>query len=283
MNQNENNLNNLNNISTNNESSTPNLPNNQPFDTNISSKPVIEESSLEANIIDIPIPADALKELETVVEPIKDVTPIPEVIAVDSSKDNTEPSAMVETELDDGTTNNSKGALPVFIIFGIFIVLLIGFPYLSDYVEKLKSERKAEEFEEYKNTLAPSPTTTPTADTKNNFDELYDSCGTEEIFTNISINYELKENQCFKINLNNTKTFIKYIPAVTEEDTTWSIYLGEKEVYSTELLSSNTISSISILENNTVEMKEVDILGNLINTYNFDVNGNLITPSNPNQ
>lgn len=196
-------------------------------------------------------------------------------ISIEKNK-KTVQSAMVEKKIDDGTTN-SKGTLPVFIIFGYFIILLISFPYLSDYIGELEEKRKNEEFEKVKDQLQPSPTSTPTTNTENNFNELYDNCGTAEVFTNITINYELKENQCFKINVNNTKSFIKYIPAVLEFDTKWSIYLGEKEIYSNEVTNTNKVNAITILENNTIEMQETDQIGTLVNTYYYDINGNLIT------
>lgn len=242
-------------------------------DNNIDNK---QELSLEDNIIDIPIPTDNLNISETIVEPINNVTPISEISTNMVKEENKEKSnAMVENKNDNDSANN-KGFLPVFIIFGFFIILLISFPYISDYINKLDEKRKNEEFDEYKNQLNSPSNITETTDTKNNFEELYNNCGTKELFTNIVINYSLKENQCFKVNLNNTKNFIKYIPAVLEKDTKWSIYLGEKEIYISEITSTNTISNIKILDNSTIEMQEVDMLGNVVNIYNYDFDGNLI-------
>ena len=234
-------------------------------------------TTLEDNIINIEIPEDALKNIETVIEPVvvseekienTIAEPIKEEIVEEKS------SAMIEKKKDDDTVSNSKGALPVFIIFGLFIVFLIAFPYISNYLDEKEQAKKDEEFEQYKDTLNPKPSSTPTTDTTSTFDELYNSCGTKEIFTNITINYTLIENQCFKIKLNNTKSFIKYVPAINESEN-WSIYLGEKEIFTLSKTSTNTISSINII-NNSVELKEVDALGNVINTHTFDGDGNKV-------
>ena len=268
MNQNENDLSSINN----NE-----LPTNEQLvdDSNKEVVPEKKEFSLEDNIINIEIPEDVLKSAETIVEQVDNVTPIEPVPTIEISKEEIKPerSVMVEKKAED-TTNNSKGALPVFIIFGLFILVIIAFPYISNYLEEKEQLKKDEEFEQYKDSLNKTPISTPTTDTTNTFEELYNSCGTEEIFTNITINYTLLENQCFKVNLNNTKNFIKYVPAINESEN-WSIYLGEKEIYTLSKTSTNTIGSINIV-NNTVELKEIDNLGNIVNTHSFDINGNKI-------
>ena len=268
MNQNENDLSSINN----NE-----LPTNEQLvdDSNKEVVPEKKEFSLEDNIINIEIPEDVLKSAETIVEQVDNVTPIEPVPTIEISKEEIKPerSVMVEKKAED-TTNNSKGVLPVFIIFGLFILVIIAFPYISNYLEEKEQLKKDEEFEQYKDSLNKTPISTPTTDTTNTFEELYNSCGTEEIFTNITINYTLLENQCFKVNLNNTKNFIKYVPAINESEN-WSIYLGEKEIYTLSKTSTNTIGSINIV-NNTVELKEIDNLGNIVNTHSFDINGNKI-------
>ena len=230
-----------------------------------------KEFTLEDNIINIEIPEDALNKLETVVEPIPNVTPIPETPVIESE---TQTSMMVEKKKDD-TTADSKGALPVFIIFGFFIVFIVAFPYISSYIADKEQTKKDQEFEEYKEQLNSTPSSTIEADTTNTFEDLYKACGTKEIFTTITIDYTKTENQCFKINLNNSKTFIEYVPA-TNESKSWSIYLGDKEIYTLPKDSTNTINNINIVNNN-LELKEVDSLGNLITTHTFDASGNKIT------
>lgn len=240
-----------------------------------------ENTSLEENIINIEIPPEAFKTPEAVVEPIPNATSIPEVEAtIEKSEAPSKDSVMVEKKIE-SDTGNSKGVTPVLIIFGFFIILLIAFPYISDYVGRLDEERKNEEFEQYKEqftTPTSTPTPTPDIEIENSFDELYNSCGTEEVFTNITIDYNVVENQCFKININHNKNFIKYVPAISENSTKWSIYLGEKEIYTNEA-NTNRIRSIQILSNGTIEMQEMDALGNLTHSYHYDSTGNLIDTS----
>ena len=270
LNQNNDNMENKN-ISFNPTSTSSNLETNK-------------QPSLEDNIINIEISSEALKTPETVVEPIQNVTPIPEVKAtIENSEKPSKDSLMTEKKVDNNT-NNRKGVTPVLIIFGFFIILLIAFPYISDYVNKLDEERKNEEFEQYKeqfNTPTSTPTPTPDVEIESSFDELYNNCGTEEIFTNITIDYNAEVNQCFKININNNKNFIKYVPTISENDAKWSIYLGEKEIY-TNTANTNRINSIQILSDGMIEMQEIDTLGNLTQSYHYDSEGNLI-PTSENQ
>lgn len=99
-----------------------------------------KNTDLQSNIINIEVPE--IKE-EGVVPTVENPTPIeptPNSIVTNQSKDN----VMHEKQIDDGTVNG-KGVLPVFIIFGLFIVLIIGLPYINDVLSKIKSDKDIKE------------------------------------------------------------------------------------------------------------------------------------------
>lgn len=216
------------------------------------------ESTLEDNIINIEIPANIEE------EKVEDYTTVPTNNDINETNATKNDSVMVEKSIDDGTVNG-KGLLPVFLIFGFFILLIIIFPYISDYLAK--------KTEDEKNSTNPvvSPTPTPTVEVGDNFMDLYRACGTNRIFTDITIDYNKNENQCFKIILSDKKNFIKYV-APTADTTYFSIYLGEIEIYTKG--DATKISKIMVTSN-TVKLEETDTNGN-INTYSYDSQGNLI-------
>lgn len=113
------------------------------------------ESTLEDNIINVEIPANIEEER------IEDyTTTVPTGTSnINETTDTKNDSVMVEKSIDDGTVNG-KGLLPVFLIFGFFILLIIVFPYISDYLNK--------KTEDERNIVNPnpivSPTPTPTVD-----------------------------------------------------------------------------------------------------------------------
>lgn len=163
-----------------------NEPNNQNIDniknqSDVNLNPLLEENmisnnpmpekkttSLEDNIIEIPVP------ISTPIEPINttvmttfneetEVSPLPEVnIVEEQHTEQTNNSPMVEQEIDDGTIN-PKGVVPVFIVFGLFIISIIVLPYISDYINAKKEEERNNQPTEIvpTPTVTPSPTTTP--------------------------------------------------------------------------------------------------------------------------
>lgn len=178
----------------NNEPINQNNDNNIENQSNVNINPLLEENiisnnqvpekkttSLEDNIIEIPVP------VSTTIEPIItttvmpdfnekiEVSPLPEVNIVDEQHtEQTNNSPMVEQEIDDGTIN-PKGVVPVFIVFGLFIISIIVLPYISDYINAKKEEERNNQPTEIitptptvtpNSTLAPTPTTTPTQTTE---------------------------------------------------------------------------------------------------------------------
>lgn len=114
-------------------------------DNNINQDNNLENNSLESNIININVPEIPAEKVPTMPNP----TPIEPVSAniVEKKEKSTSDNVMHEKQLDDGTVNG-KGLLPVFIIFGLFIVLIIGLPYISDIITKVKSDKEIKQVTE---------------------------------------------------------------------------------------------------------------------------------------
>lgn len=253
---------------------TPTIPNNIPEK---------QTTSLEDNIIEIAVP------ISTPIEPVTnttaishnektEVTPLPEVKIVEEHSEGTNDSPMVEKEIDDGTVS-SKGVLPVFLIFGIFIISIIVLPYISDYINEKKEEERNNQYLE---TLTPTPTSTATPEetltTEDESLDVYNSCGTSEVFTNITIDYTNMNEQCFKVNLSGNKNIIKYIPAINQETTSeWNIYLGEELLYTAVNTSNNIIKTITISEDGTLTLLEYSKDNTLISTYIYNQEGKQVT------
>lgn len=117
-------------------------------------------TTLEDNIIDIPVP-------DTVPESIEEnqiVTPIPEVKVDEHQIEEKNDNPMVEKSTEDEKVTG-KSLAPLIIIFTIFIISIIGLPYIDDLIALINPKPTEEEIvSEPDNVInpIPSPTLSPT-------------------------------------------------------------------------------------------------------------------------
>jgi len=115
-------------------------------------------TNLEANIIDIPVP-DNIPEINQLNQTI---TPIPEVQVKEYQTEEKNNNPMVENNQEDEKVTG-KSLAPLIIVFTIFIVSIIGLPYIDDLIALINPKPTEEEVlpSNPENTNAPTPIETP--------------------------------------------------------------------------------------------------------------------------
>ncbi|MDD6223503.1 MAG: hypothetical protein PUB18_00695 [bacterium] len=169
--------------------------------------------------------------------------------------------------------NSQKSSFSVWIIFGVFLALIIGLPYIDDFLLKIKSDREMKKINQSLEVTPTAktvvePSVSPIPDVTS---DAYINCGTSEVFTRIAIDYTTTQPQCFKIHLGTEKNFIQYLPV---DNNNWNILLGDKILY--QGTNQSLIPIITITAKNQVEMLESNSITQIQKLYTYDSSGTLV-------
>ena len=115
---------------------------------------------------------------------------------------------------------------------------------------------------------------TPTPIIEDNEDlTAYNACGTDQVYTDITIT-DTTRSQCYKINLNDKKTYIEYAPAATtNSNDKWALFLGNQKIFSGYNSSASRITSIKTTEAGNVEVTVVGSDSTKGEVYTYNQNG----------